>query len=322
MGGETRSLLAARLIDAGKSADTPVLVVEAGTTPEQRSRRTTLGELASLAVRSPVILVVGVVAGLDFASYERRPLFGWRVVVTRSEAQAAEFAQALMRLGAVPILLPTIEIAAPADGGDALREALRRLSEFDWVVLSSANAVEAFFAELPDARALAGVKVAVIGDRTAAAVGSHGIIADLVPDRFSAEGLAEEFPVALGTASRVLIPRAAIARELLPDALRAKGWLVETPTAYETVHPELTREHRRALASAHVVTFASSSAVHGLLATIEHVELPPVIASIGPATTATLVGLGVEVTVEAPTHTMASLLEALVAYAGAHAHSA
>ena len=91
---------------------------------------------------------------------------------------------------------------------------------------------------------------------------------------------------------------------------------METPTAYETVHPALTREHRKALAGAHAVTFASSSAVEGLLATMSIEDLPTVIASIGPATTATLSRLGIEVTIEAPTHTMASLLDALVTYAG------
>jgi uroporphyrinogen III methyltransferase/synthase len=315
MGGETKRVLAKRLIEAGKSADTPVLVVEAGTTPEQRSRRTTLDKLETLEVRSPVTLVIGEVARLNFSSYEGRPLFGWRVVVTRAESQAALFAEGLVRLGAVPILLPTIEIVRPADGGAALREAVGRVGGFEWVVLFSANAVDAFFAELGDARALAGVKVAVIGDRTAAAVRAHGVVADLVPERFIAEGLAEAFPPPTQLGARVLIPRAATAREILPQALRDRGWLVETPTAYETIHPKLTREHRAALRSGHVVTFASSSSVAGLLAFVEADELPPVVASIGPATTATLVSHGIDVAVEATEHTMAGLLAAIVSHA-------
>jgi uroporphyrinogen III methyltransferase / synthase len=189
------------------------------------------------------------------------------------------------------------------------------VQEFDWVVLSSANAVDAFFAELPDARALAGVKVAVIGDRTAAAVRAHGVVADLVPRRFIAEGLAEEFPVAARPEARVLIPRAAVARELLPEAIRDRGWLVETPTAYETIHPALTRELHLALGSGHVVTFASSSSVLGLLASVEASELPPVVAAIGPATTATLLARGLDVDIEAAEHTTSGLLAALVEYA-------
>jgi uroporphyrinogen III methyltransferase/synthase len=300
MGGGTRRVLAKRLIEAGKSPSTPVLVVEAGTTPEQRSRRTTLEKLEELDVKSPVTLVIGEVAALNFSSYEDRPLFGWRVVVTRAESQAAEFAQALVRLGAVPILLPTIEIVPPADRGVALRAAVGRVQEFEWVVLSSANAVDAFFAELPDARALAGVKVAVIGDRTAAAVRAHGVVADLVPKRFIAEGLAEEFPVATGPEARVLIPRAAVAREVLLDAIRDRGWLVE---------------QHLALGSGHVVTFASSSAVQGLLASVGASELPPLVASIGPATTATLVSHGLDVDIEAVEHTTSGLLAALLEYA-------
>jgi len=314
MGGETKRVLAKRLIEAGKSPDTPVLVVEGGTTPEQRSRRTTLEQLDGLDVKSPVTLVIGEVARLNFSSYEQRPLFGWRVVVTRAESQAAEFAQSLVRLGAVPILLPTIEIVPPGDGGAALRAAVGRVGEFEWVVLSSANAVNAFFEELPDARALAGVKVAVIGDRTAAAVRAHGVVADLVPERFIAEGLAEEFPSPSRPGARVLIPRAAVAREVLPEAIRNLGWIVETPTAYETIHPALTREQRTALRSGHVVTFASSSAVQGLLASVEVSELPPVVASIGPATSATLVAHGLNVEIEAAEHTTSGILAALVGY--------
>jgi uroporphyrinogen III methyltransferase/synthase len=140
-------------------------------------------------------------------------------------------------------------------------------------------------------------------------------VADLEPERFTAEGLAEDFPLAAGDDARVLIPRASVAREFLPLALRARGWVVETPTAYETVHPELSREHLLALQGAHVVTFASSSAVEGLLASIERDELPPVVASIGPATSSTLRARGIDVEVEATEHTMSGLLAALVGYA-------
>jgi len=113
----------------------------------------------------------------------------------------------------------------------------------------------------------------------------------------------------------VLIPRAAVAREVLPEAIRDRGWLVETPTAYQTIHPALTREQHLALGSGHVVTFASSSAVQGLLASVDASELPPVVASIGPATTATLVAHGLDVDIEAAEHTTSGLLAALVGYA-------
>lgn len=314
MGGDQRGVLAARLIAAGRSAQTPVLVVEKGTTPEQRAARVTLEELGGLDVDSPATIVIGDVAGLRLAAYEDRPLFGWRVVVTRAAAQASDFLVALAALGAVPVAMPTIQIAPPADLGSSLRDAIERLSVFEWVVFTSTNAVSRFFAEVRDARSLAGIRVAVLGDATAEAARAFGITADLVPLRFEAEGLVEAFPRPLADAKRVMIPRADIGREVVSDGLRSLGWIVETPIAYSTVHATVTPEMLEAVRGADIITFASSSAVAGFLEAAGRDELPPVIASIGPSTTATLEKAGITVDVEASPHTTSGLVDAIAKF--------
>lgn len=318
MGGDQRAELATRLIAAGRDASTPVLVVESGTTPEQHTARSTLENLGELPVGSPATIVIGDVAALRLAAYEDRPLFGWRVVVTRAAAQATEFVRGLSSLGAVPIAMPTIEIAPPADGGASLKSAIARLAEFEWVVFTSTNAVSRFFAEIPDARALAGVNVAVLGDATAEAARRSGIVADLVPLRFLAEGLVEAFPAPRADAKGVMIPRADIGREVVSDGLSALGWNVEMPSAYQTVHAAPTAEMLEAVRDADIITFASSSAVQGFLEGAGKAALPPVVASIGPSTTATLQAAGITVDVEAAPHTAAGMIDAVASYAQGH----
>jgi uroporphyrinogen III methyltransferase/synthase len=321
MGAEARGELASRLIDGGKDRDTPVLIVESGTTPEQRTHRSTLAELAALPVGTPATLVIGAVAGLRLASYEDRPLFGWRVVVTRAAQQAGEFLTALSALGAIPISVPTIAIAPPVDGGVELRQTLGQIQRFDWVVLASINAVQRLFGELADARALAGVKVAVIGEATAASLRTFGVVPDLTPYRFSAEGLLEAFPVAPPAGGKVMIPRADIARDLIAAELSGRGWDVVAPIAYRTVYARPTPEMMSAVAAADVVTFASSSAVHGFIEGVGREALPPVVASIGPSTSATLRELGVAVDIEPAVHTVDGVVAALCDYAVNHART-
>jgi uroporphyrinogen III methyltransferase/synthase len=313
MGGAQRSALAERLLGAGLLPSTPVLLVESGTTPRQRSIRTTLGALDGVAIAPPTTIVIGAVAGLSLYGYEDRPLFSWRVVVTRTEEQGGEFATALADAGATPLVFPTISIVGPDDGGAALEKAAGAVAGFDWVVFSSANAVDRFFAVLRDARDLGRARVAAIGSATAAALRAHGVVADLVPLRFLDEALLEAFPAAPG-GGRVLLPRAAVAGELLPDGLRALGWQVEVVEAYRTVRPVPSVDQLAAVAGADAVTFLSSSAVTGFLEMAGAQRLPPVIVSIGPVTSRTARAAGLDVTLEAPEHTAAGVIAALARY--------
>lgn len=314
--------IAARLMAAGRAADTPAAAVHWGTRPEQRTTRATLATLADHELAAPSVIVVGAVAGQDLAWFESRPLFGRSVVVTRSRAQASELAERLALLGATVIEAPTIEVADPVDGGAALREALGRIAEFDWLVLTSTNGVVRTMAEIADARTLAGVRVAVVGTGTAAALAEERIIADLVPERFVAESLVEGFPAPPPGGGRVLVSTAEAARYVVPDGLRTAGWEVDVVHAYRTRPAELDDATRAAVADADVVTFTSSSTVTNLCDAVSTDEVPTIVVSIGPITSARAVEHGLVVTAEADPHSLDGLIEAVVAAAGHPARTA
>jgi uroporphyrinogen III methyltransferase/synthase len=253
--------------------------------------------------------VIGEVAGLDLAW---RPLEGKKIVVTRARDQVSESVAALGRLGASVIELPTVEIADPPDGGVALRLAAERLGTYDWVVLTSANAVERLLAAVHDARSFGTARIAAIGSATADALRRHGLAADLVPERFVAEALVDAFPAGSG---RVLLPRAAVAREVVPDGLRAKGWDVDVVDAYQTVAAAASAAELEAAASADAVMFSSSSTIANYLAMTDRV--PPVVACIGPVTARAAEAAGLTVDVVAEASTMSSLVDALTRRLGA-----
>lgn len=303
-----------RLIGAGLPPDTPAVAVQWGTRPEQRTVRATLGTLLDHDLAPPSTIVIGQVAALDLAWFERRPLFGRRVVVTRAREQASALVAALREQGAEPIELPTIRIDEPEDHGAALAAAAQRVREYDWVVFTSPNGVERFFDRLRDARDLGGVRVAAIGPGTAEALARRNVVADLVPERFVAESLLEAFPFP-GPADRgrVLLARAAVARDVLPDGLRSLGWEVDVVEAYRTVAETTTPEQRAAAAEADVVTFTSSSTVERFVEAMGGTDaVPPLVACIGPVTADTARAHGIEVDVVASEHTIPGLVAALV----------
>jgi len=311
MGVAHRAEIAARLQAGGLPADTPVAAVRWGTRPGQRTVRTTLGGLPHVTLDPPVTIVIGKVAGLDLRWFEGRPLFGRKVVVTRARAQASNLVERLAALGAETVELPTIEIADPADNGEALRAAAARLATYDWVVFTSVNAVDRVFRCLRDARAFGSATVAAVGPGTAGALASRGVVADLVPATAVAEALVESFPSPSG-AGRVLLPQAADARRVLADGLRARGWLVDAVEAYRTVTARPSPEALAAAATADAIAFTSSSTVTSWLGLAGAGALPPVVACIGPVTAATAAEHGVAVTVVADEHTVEGLVAALV----------
>jgi uroporphyrinogen III methyltransferase/synthase len=208
MGVAHRDEIARRLMAGGLAPETAVLAVHWGTRPEQTSVRTTLGGLGTVALQPPATIVVGPVAAVDAGWYEHLPLFGRRVIVTgpRRPREAtptgfpaeADLSAHLREMGARPVDLPAIRIGPPADGARGLRAAAAALAEgrYRWVVFTSANAVGPMLAHVPDARAFAGCQIAAIGAGTAAALKSQGLVADLVPQRYVAEGLLDVFPAA------------------------------------------------------------------------------------------------------------------------------
>jgi uroporphyrinogen III methyltransferase/synthase len=301
--------ITARLLAAGLAPDTPAAAVQWGTRPEQATTRATLATLADQDLAPPSVIVIGDVAAQDLRWFEDKPLFGKRVVVTRARAQASELARRLAEAGADPVELATIEIHDPSDGGAALREAAAAIGGYDWVVLTSANGAGRLLAALHDARDLGGVRVAAIGPGTAATLEADGVVPDLVPDAYMAEGLLDVFPDGPG---RVLLARAAVARDVLPEGLRAAGWEVDVLEAYRTVTAEPTAAEREAAASADVITFTASSTVDRYVELMGVDRVPPVVACIGPVTADTARAHGLTVDVVAAEHTIPGLVTALV----------
>lgn len=329
--------IAGELMRQGLGEGTPVAVVEWGTTARQRSLRTTLGrgaaDVAAAGLGAPAIIVVGQVAalnepGLDY--FARRPLFGRCVVITRTRHQASDLRRRLEELGAWVLEAPTIELAEPSAGWGPVDEAIRRLGEYHWLILTSVNGVEALAERLEhlglDARRLGdpargGVRVAAIGDATAEALRTRlGVRADLVPMQFVAESLGGELIAEHGVRGRrCLLLRADIARPVLPRMLAEAGAYVTELAVYETRRPAaLPVEVLEALRIGRVdwVTFTSSSTATNMVDLLgdEWSLLRQVkIASIGPITSQTLRGLNLEPTVEAGTSNIAGLVEAVLA---------
>ena len=252
------------------------------------------------------------------------PLAGISVVVTRSRAQAGALSHRLEELGARVVEFPVIQLVDPDDWRPA-DAAIAALSTYDWLVFTSANAVERFFerlwAEERDARALAGLLVTAVGPATAARCMDFGVRPDYVPEDFRAEGVIEGFAErGVGEGSRVLLPRALNAREILPDTLRERGAVVDVVPVYRTVPAQPDPAALEALASGgvDVVTFTSPSTACNFMAVLKTagVELPAsaVIASIGPVTSEAAVELGLSVGIEAVESTVPDLVEAIAAW--------
>ncbi len=238
------------------------------------------------------------------------PLHGARVVVTRAKAQASTLIAALSEAGAEPVEVATIKVVEPSDNGAALKRAVSGLAEFDWVVLTSTNAVHRYLAAIGDAdqAATTDVRHAVVGSATLAALQSAAVPADLVPARFVAAALVEAFPSGPG---RVLFPSAAVTAPTIVDGLTAKGWRVHQVEAYQTVGATITASQRHAVGGAHVALFTSASSVERFCELVGKDLLPPMVVAIGPSTEAAAEELGIAVTATADPHTIEGLMAAL-----------
>jgi uroporphyrinogen-III synthase len=254
-----------------------------------------------------------------------RPLADLRVVVTRPENQATELCDRLRAMGAEPIIFPTIAIVPPKAGGP-LDQAIARLPDYDWIIFTSVNGVEHFWARLVEVRLLSGGdgenklsirgRVAAIGPATADALRQHGAPVHLMPAEYRAEAILDEIGDVAG--QRILLPRADIARPALADGLRATGAQVDDVRAYHTVRGDPPSAAFDALrAGVDVVTFTSSSTVRNFVSLTQGLDFgDPLMACIGPVTAATAHELGLRVDVVAEEYTVDGLLEALKALRG------
>ena len=322
--------IARELIASGRPPGTPAMIVRWATRPDQETLVGTLETLPALAaekgMKPPATIVIGEVVSLRdrFNWFERLPLFGQRVVVTRDRRQAAELSGPLEELGAEVISLPTIEVQPATDFGP-LDRAIARLRTYDWLIFTSVNGVKYFVERLDashrDLRALT-AKICAIGPATRAAIEALHLKVDLMPEEYVAESLVAAFTEEHLAGRRILLPRAAVARDLVPHELTQREAHVDVVEAYRTVAPTNLAEHAaEALArNPHWIVFTSSSSVRNLGKAIDPGALRGIkIASIGPITSQTIRECGLDVDVEADPHTMQGLVAAIVATSGREA---
>ncbi|MEW1639999.1 uroporphyrinogen-III synthase [Streptomyces sp. NPDC093801] len=345
---ETVAAAAAELVSAGRGPETPLTVTVGGTTTRQRTWTATLGTIAQVFKQGkvlpspegarPVIAVVGEQGAAarreELAWFESKPLFGWRVLVPRTKEQAASLSDQLRSYGAVPHEVPTIAVEPPRTP-QQMERAVKGLvtGRYEWIAFTSVNAVKAVrekFEEYGlDARAFAGIKVAAVGEQTAAALVEFGVKPDLVPSgEQSAAGLLEDWPPydpVFDPIDRVFLPRADIATETLVAGLIELGWEVDDVTAYRTVRasppPADTREAIKG-GGFDAVLFTSSSTVRNLVGIAGKPHNVTVIACIGPATAKTAEEHGLRVDVLSPEPSVGKLAEALAAYGEARREAA
>jgi uroporphyrinogen III methyltransferase/synthase len=328
-------VVAKALVAAGRAETTPVAMTRVGTTTEQETVVSTLGQIAADAraarMTPPAVTVVGDVVDLRTALswFETKPLFGWRVLVPRTKEQAGSLSARLRGFGAVPEEVPTISVEPPRNP-QQMDKAVRGLVEgrYEWIAFTSVNAVRAVREKFDeyglDARAFSGLKIAAVGDKTAAAIEAWGLRADLVPSgEQSARGLLEDWPPyddVLDPINRVFLPRADIATETLVAGLVELGWEVDDVTAYRTVRatppPAPTREAIKT-GKFDAVVFTSSSTVRNLVGIAGKPHASTVIAAIGPATAKTAEEHGLRVDVLAPTPSIECLVDALADHGAA-----
>ncbi|WP_445635886.1 uroporphyrinogen-III C-methyltransferase [Nostoc sp. DSM 114161] len=364
MGGQQIQEIVNQLLRYGRSHLTPIAIIRWAGTPEQQIWTAQLGniyeQIAGLSL-SPAVIVIGEVVGLrkylqpeniyserhastptaqtmstnfppfvSSPSSSSSPLAGKTILVTRSVGQSSQFSNRLMALGATVIEMPTLEIGPPSSW-ESLDNAIANLSNFDWLILTSTNGVDYFFARLiaqgKDSRALAGVKIAVVGEKTAQCLKQYSLQPDFIPSNFVADSLVENFPEEL-SGKKVLFPRVESGgREILVKELTAKGAEVIEVAAYQSCCPssippaaQLALQNRKV----DVITFASSKTVqffcqltNNIFPTNSHTSqlLDDVcIASIGPQTSQTCHSLFGRVDVEAQEYTLDGLTEALIGW--------
>ena len=339
MGIKNLESITKKVIKYGRDPKTPVAVVRWASTSEQRTVVGNLENIASIVrknnIKPPSLVVIGEVVNLrdTLNWYENRPLFSKRVVVTRTRDQASELVTLLENYGAECLEYPTISLE-PVQSYEVLDQALTELETYHWLLFTSINAVDYFFKRLfqlgRDVRDLKGPRIAAVGRVTAEALASHGIRADLLPEEFTSDGLAETLIKKDVKGLRILIPRALKAREILPETLSKAGAEITVAPVYQNVLPastpgaHLKEELLTALQekSIHMVTFTSSSTVKnfvtllgsGTPAEVQQLMSGIAVATIGPITAKTAEKFGMHVDVQPTEYTIPDLVDSIVKY--------
>lgn len=324
MGVENLPNIVSELIKHGRAKETPIALIRWGTRTEQETLvgtlETIVQQVREARFKSPAVTVVGDVVSLrdKLRWFDNRPLFGKKIIVTRSREQASVLSEKLEELGAEVVEFPVIKIVPPKDT-TAVDEAISKLDSFDWIVFTSANGVERFIQRLfelsLDVRAIGRAKLAAIGPATASALEHYGLRVDYIPSEFVAEAVVREFPDPSG--KHILIARAKDAREILPEKLEELGADVTVATVYETVVEDSDADIVREMIAEgeiNAVTFTSSSTVKNFVSLLNGTKVPTdvTIACIGPITADTARELGFEPDVVAEEYTIDGLVTALL----------
>ncbi|MEK3882673.1 uroporphyrinogen-III C-methyltransferase [Paenibacillus sp. PL2-23] len=337
MGVAKIGYIAEQLIKHGKPPETPVALVRWGTRVEQETIVGTLATIETIVKEAnfqpPAVIIVGevVLQREKLRWYEKKPLFGMRVLVTRARAQASELADAIEALGGEPCEYPVIEVKEPvkAEALEAIRARLEEAEGYQWLMFTSVNGVEYFFRFLAqfgiDIRRFHSARIVAVGPKTAEALQQRGLLVEELPVKFHADSLLERIQDKLQAGEKALLPRGDLAREVLPAELAKRGVEAVEIDVYETVLANSVDQSALEFLESggiHMVTFTSSSTVINLLEQLKRSGIEdPVkllanipIASIGPITSKTVRDAGLKVAVEAEASTIDSLLEAIQAF--------
>lgn len=325
MGVKNLPMIAKNLIKAGKAESTPVAIIRWGTYPTQQVHISTLLKIVEgeelEKIKPPAIIVIGEVVNIrqQIMWFEKRPLFGKSIVVTRASSQAGTFSFKLSQLGAKVIEMPTIKIV-PLEKYDDLDSAIERIKQYDVLILTSVNGVDYFFQRIrdlkKDVRILSGLKICAIGPATKKAIEEKGILVDIMPEKYVAESVMEALKSIGIVGKRFLLARALIARDVIPDEITKLGGHIDVVPVYKTVKPNDIDNKVAALKTAHMVTFTSSSTVRNFFDMVKDKGLLEKLAfaSIGPVTSDTLRKFGYEPDVEAKIYTIDGLIEAMLSF--------
>ena len=323
-----------RLITEGMPPETPFAIICNGTLPNQKVIQGNLSDMDILAkqeqVKPPAVIVIGHVVELrkKISWFEKKPLFGKKVIITRAEEQAGELLYPLMDAGAECVLFPTIKIVEP-ECWDELDNSINQLRKYDWIVFTSANGVKFFFSRMlklkKDARMLQNIKICAIGPKTAKALEDRFVLPELVPEEYTAEGIVRCFSGMQVKEKRFLIPRASNARDLLPRELEKMGAKVDVVCAYRNVIPEIEEQKREKLkdmllkGEAEVVIFTSPSTFHNFLKLLdisenrvkEYFKITK-IACIGPVTASAIEKKGLRPDITPEKYDIPHLVKAII----------
>ena len=329
MGMKNLPQIVENLISNGRDPETPTALIQWGTRTDQRVVTGTLRDIVAKTKEAklgpPAIIVVGEVVRLrkKLNWYESKPLFGKRIIVTRSRDQASIFAEMLIDRGATTIEFPTIDVVPPSSW-EELDRAIHAVESYDWIIFTSANAVKFFMERLrglgKDLRLLKGVSICTVGPKTAESLEQHGLRADMIPSEFKAEGVLAALGGVNVKGKKFLIPRAKVAREIIPDKLREQGADVTVAVAYENVRPEADTDRIKKMfleKKITAVTFTSSSTVHNFIEILGQKEYKTLLAGvtvacIGPVTAKTAEEFGMKTDVMPKEYTIPSFVEAIV----------